>query len=107
LGISRELKKAFEKICPEGLKVLSLPSARDKKGIKKKKQFFFRNPCLIKKKLYFCTRFERQANKKRRHVHRHIGLTALQTAMSGEAENKKEEELEFTLRFWHRTVVQY
>jgi hypothetical protein len=30
-------------------------------GRKKKKIFFFRKACQIKKKMYFCTRFERQA----------------------------------------------
>jgi len=41
---------------------------------------YFKKACLIKKKLYFCTRFENEsseAQKKERHVHRHIELTAV------------------------------
>ena len=54
------------------MEILRLGSWKNKiKNILKK-------ACRIKKKLYFCTRFETQTkSKKRRHVHRHIELTAV------------------------------
>ena len=46
--------------------------------------------CRIEKELYFCTRFERETRgeKIRRHVHRHIELTAV----SGRDARDKEKE---------------
>jgi hypothetical protein len=78
-----------------GKRWLSLPSANGPiEGLeeaKKGKEIFFQKACLIKNNCYFCTRFDKQPydfNRRfikgtetssvetRRHVHRHIGLTA-------------------------------
>ena len=88
----KDKKKKQKKICRVRKKdsIFAVPNSRRLLGGKAKRSFrkrqrkkikkIFQNPCQIKKKLYICTRLQKQrhdvSEKTRRHVHRHIELTA-------------------------------